>query len=101
MWAGRHLCSQMAMHSIFCVFSAAQKCTGSSQDLNLDDILACSVAVDGVKSSGASVSIQCQFTTCKTGYYSSTPAKASRTCKANTDKTKAEGEWDPPGCAGA
>ena len=97
--AGRHFCSQMVMHSIFAVCSAAQKCTLSVENLNFDEATCGSDTY--TKTSGdekLDVGQKCKYV-CKTGYHSTKEAEMQ--CKVNSVKTSAEGKWDPPRCEGA
>ena len=99
-WAGGHVCSQMAMHSIFGVCSAAQKCTLSVEALNFDEAT-CGSTKYNKTSDGEKLGVdqKCQYK-CKLGYYYSTEDPETQ-CKVNPDTTSAEGIWDPAGCEGA
>ena len=102
--AGRHLCSQMVMHSIFAVCSAAQKCTLSVEALNFKEAT-CTVEGNSTTYNNTSafgklgVDQKCQYE-CKLGYYYNTSEPETQ-CKINPDKTSAEGIWHPARCEGA
>ena len=103
--AGRHLCSQMVMHSIVAVCSAAQTCTLSVEDLKLDKATCTvdekSTTYDNTGGDGKlGVGQKCQYE-CKLGYYYNKNGDPEMQCKINPDKTSPEGKWDPAGCAGA
>ena len=101
--ADRHLCSQMVMHSIFAVCSAAQQCTLSVEALNFDEAT-CTVGGNSTTYTKTSafgkldVDQKCQYE-CKLGYYYKTKDPETQ-CKVNPDRTSAEGIWDPARCEG-
>ena len=102
MWTGGHLCSQMVMHSIVAVCSAAQKCTLSVEALKFDEAT-CTVDGNSTTYNNTSafgklgVDQKCQYE-CKLGYWTD---KSEAQCKHNPDKTSAEGIWHPARCEGA